>query len=286
MSGFWQDYNELSSSAKGRKLILWGRSEDWTAKTLSKISHLNVEYIIDSSEVFHDTYFLGYKVFLPKKLLDEDLDNIFIIITASAYKSIEISMSKFGLIPGKNYCCTPEYKDWSLLQDIKDYDQDIIICCSDNTGEEGGKRFSKLGGGLFVYNTKSNEISRKLVGHFRQIIKINDLYYLIEFIEKKLYVLDSKLKIKTKVELDQDIKKKLKPHYCGIAYHEASNQIFVSNSGNDTISIYKANSLKHSKTFFISKKTKEIGGGLHHINDLTIVGDSLFVSCFSVTGSW
>ncbi len=286
MSGFWKNYTEITSIGNEKKILLWGRSEDWTAKTLSKISHLKVAYIIDSSDVFHETDFLGYRVYLPEILLNENLDDVFIIITASAYKSIQLSMSKFGLIAGKHYCCTPEYKDWALLQDIKEYDQDILICCSDNTLEEGGKRFSKLGGGLFVFNTKSNEITRKLDGHFRQIINIRNLYYVVEFIQKKLYVLNEKFEIHSIIELDQSSDKKFKPHYCGIAYHESSDQIFVSNSGNDTISVYSRKNLKSSKTFYITSKTEKSGGGLHHINDLAVVGDSLLISCFSVTGSW
>lgn len=286
MGGFWKTYDEVRDSAKGKKLIFWGRSEDWTAKTLSNIKDLKVAYIVDSSETYQNTKFLGLDVFLPSKLSEESLDDIFIVITASAYKSIELSMEEFNLKQGVHYCCTPEYKDWALLQDIKDYDRNLIITCSDNTLEEGGKRFSKLGGGIYLFNTKTHELKNMYQGHFRQIVEVDNLYYVVEYIEKLLYVFDKEFKVVKKIELDQTFDKKQKPHYCGLAYHERSDQFFVANSGTDTISVYEKSTLKLKNIIYISEKTKKVGGGLHHINDLVIVEDNLFVSCFSVTGAW
>lgn len=286
MSGLWKNYNQVRESAKGKKLIFWGRSEDWTAKTLSKIKDLNISYIIDSSDTYCNTKFLGLNVFLPNKLNEENINDIFILITASAYKSIEISMDKFGLKQGVHYCCTPEYKDWALLQNIKEYDQNLIITCSDNTLKEGGKRFSKLGGGIYLFNTKTHKLKNMYQGHFRQIVEVNSRYYVVEYTQKMLYVFDNNFNFIKKVKLDQSNINKLKPHYCGLAYHEASKQFFVANSGNDTISIYEYPSLQLKKLIYISEKTKKAGGGLHHINDLTVIEDSLFVSCFSVSGSW
>ncbi|MDX4039816.1 DUF4915 domain-containing protein [Aliarcobacter skirrowii] len=286
MSGFWKNYEEVRSSSKDKKLILWGRSEDWTAKTLSNIKDLKVSYIVDSSETYHNTKFLGLDVFLPTKLNEENLDDIFIIITASAYKSIELSMEKFNLKQGIHYCCTPEYKDWALLQEIKDYDRNLIITCSDNTLAEGGKRFSKLGGGIYLFNTKTHELKNMYQGHFRQIVEVDNFYYVVEYIEKLLYVFDKEFKVVKKIELDQTPEMKQKPHYCGLAYHEKTKQFFVANSGDDTISVYDKNTLKLKNIIYISEKTKKEGGGLHHINDLIIVEDYLYVSCFSITGAW
>lgn len=286
MGGFWKSYDEVRVSSKDKKIIFWGRSEDWTAKTLSKIKDLKVEYIVDSSEAYSGSNFLGYDVYLPKKLEEENLDSIFIIITASAYKSIEISMEKFNLKQGIHYCCTPEYKDWALLQEIKDYDKNLIITCSDNTLEEGGKRFSKLGGGIYLFNTKTHKLKNMYQGHFRQIVQVDNLYYVVEYVEKLLYIFDKKFQVIKKVELDQTDDKKQKPHYCGLAYHEKSKQFFIANSGTDSISIYDSVTLKLKETIYVSEKTKRAGGGLHHINDLTVVEDNLYVSCFSVTGAW
>lgn len=286
MAGFWKSYDELRDSCKNKKVIFWGRSEDWTAKTLSKIKDIKISYIVDSSEAYENSQFLGLDVFLPSKIASENLDDIFIIITASAYKSIEISMEKFNLVSGVHYCCTPEYKDWALLQEIKDYNRDLIITCSDNTLEEGGKRFSRLGGGIYLFNTKTHNLKNMCQGHFRQIVEVDNLYYVVEYIEKNLYVFNKKFEILKKIQLDQTDNKKQKPHYCGLAYHEKSERFFVANSGTDSISVYDKKSLKLIDTFYISEKTQKVGGGLHHINDLTIVDDSLFVSCFSITGSW
>lgn len=286
MSGIWKTYDELRESCINKKVVLWGRSEDWTAKTLAKIQDIQIEYIIDRSGTYKGTTFLGYDVFTPDKIDEEDANSLFIIITASAYTSINTSLKDLEFKPGLHYCCTPEYKDWAIMHEIKEYDRNLLISCSDNTTEEGGKRFSKMGGGLYLFNTKDHSLKNKLRGHFRQIVQIDELYYVVEYVEKLLYIIDKEFNVIQKVELDQDIEKKQKPHYCGLAYHEESNLLFVTNSGTDTISVYEKESLKLINTIFISDKTKRVGGGLHHINDLSVVDDSLFVSCFSVTGSW
>lgn len=286
MNSIWKSYDEVRDISKGKKIIFWGRSEDWTEKTLSKMTDLKIDYIIDRSEIFKGTRFLGHDVYTPDKLKYEEKNSIFIIITASAYKSIELSLSELNFKPGIHYCCSPEYKDWSLLQEIKDYDRNLLISCSDNTLEEGGKRFSKMGGGLYLFNTKSHKLENKKQGHFRQILDVDNMYYVVEYVEKLLYVFDKKFNLNNKIELDQSDNKNQKANYCGLAYHEKSQQLFVANSGSDSISVYKKNGMKLVRVIHVSEKAKKSGGGLHHINDLTVVDDALLVSCFSITGSW
>ena len=286
MKNIWKSYEDIRKIAKGKKIIFWGRSDDWLLKTKQKIPDLEIDYIIDRSEAFKGKKFFGHSVYLPSRLEKEDKNSIFIIITASAYKSVILDLDKLNFNPGTDYCCSPEFKDWALLQDIKNYDTDIIISCSDNTLEEGGRRFSKMGGGLYLFNTKSNELVCKKQGHFRQIIEIDNLYYIVEYVEQLLYVFDKQFNVLNKIELDQSDAKDQKPNYCGLTYHKKSNQLFVTNAGTDTISIYDKENFELKKIIDISNKSKNSGGGLHHINDLTVVNDSLFVSCFSISGNW
>ncbi len=40
MSGIWKSWTELRKSCKGKKVVLWGRSEDWVHKTLPPIRNI------------------------------------------------------------------------------------------------------------------------------------------------------------------------------------------------------------------------------------------------------
>ena len=59
-----------------------------------------------------------------------------------------------GYQPGADFVCSPEFRDWGKLQEMRTFDRDVIISSSDYK-EEGKKRFSKMGGGIYSYNTAS-----------------------------------------------------------------------------------------------------------------------------------
>ncbi len=282
MQEIWKSWIELKKIAETKKIILWGRSEDWVPKTTPKVK---CEYIIDRNPAYIGTTFNGLNVYLPEKLDEEKNDEIFIVITGGVYESISDSLNDLNYIPGKHYCVTPEIKDWGLLQEIREYNKDIIVSCSDYS-EKGKKRYSKMGGGIYIVNTRDNSLEKKIGGHFRQIVKVRENYYVTEFVEKKVYVLDSDFKKIEVLETDQTPDKSEKPNGCGIAYHERMDLIFVANAGSDTINVYERENFKCIDTIHISDKFRKYGDGQHHINDISIANDSLLVSCFSISGNW
>ena len=279
----WTEVKKICSTKK--KVILWGRSDDWVPKTISKLKNFEDKYIIDINPAYNETYFHGLPVHLPNKLNDEKKKDIYIIITGSVYENIADSLDKLGFEAGKNYCCTPEIKDWSLLQEIREFDKDIIIACSDYS-DKSKKRFSKMGGGIYVFNTKKHELEKKYAGHFRQIIKVDDSYYTVEWVEKKVYVFSKDFKKIGEFDIDQTKEQSEKPNACGIAYHKKTDLFFIANAGSDTINIYEKKNFKCIDTIHISDKFVKYGDGQHHINDICVADDNLLVSCFSISGYW
>jgi len=264
---------------------LWGRSEDWVPKTLPKLKSSKDKYIVDINPSYQGTVFRGLSVYLPDKLKDENKDDIYVIITGGVYESIATSLNDLGFEPGKHYCCTPEIKDWGLLQEIREYDKNIIIACSDYK-DKSKKRHSKMGGGIYVYNTKENTLEKKIAGHFRQVKRVDEYFYAVEWVEKKIYVLSKDFTKIKELEIDQTSDKSEKPNACGIAYHKGKDLIFIANAGSDTINIYKKKNFKCIDTIHISDKFLKTGDGKHHINDICISDDNLLVSCFSISGYW
>lgn len=285
MSGIWKEWSEVRKACENKKVILWGRSEDWVHKTLQKLDGIKIEYIVDNNKEYDGTMYHNIEVVQPNKLKSLGT-NIMIIITGGVYESILDSIEELGYAQGKDCCCSPVFKDWALLHEIREYDQNILISCSDYDEKEGGKRYSKMGGGLYTFNTCTLKLEKKLGGHFRQMVLVDEFYYIVEFVEKLVYVVDKNYNLVAKYPLDQTKNQNEKPNGCGIAYDSKRKLFFVANAGSDTINIYEKNNFKHIDTIFISRKSTKAGGGLHHINDLTVSENSLLVSCFSVTGSW
>ena len=286
MQDIWKSWTEVKKiCSKKKKVILWGRSEDWVPKTTPKLKFSRDSYIVDSNPAYNGTSFEGLQIFLPEKLKEENKNDIYIIITGSVFQSISKSLNDLGFEAGKHYCCTPAIRDWGLLQEIREYDKNIIIACSDYR-DKSKKRFSKMGGGIYVYNTKDNELQKKISGHFRQIIRVDDKYYTVEWVEKKVYVLSKDLNKIDEIMIDQTTDKSEKPNACGITYHDKKKLFFIANAGSDTINIYDKKNFKCIKTIHISDKFLKVGDGQHHINDICVADDTLLVSCFSISGYW
>ena len=160
MKDLWKSWNEVKKICQDKTVVFWGRSEDWIPKTVNKIEKCVDKIIIDRNPTYEGSFFRDLPIFLPSKIDSLNIDDIYIIITGGVYESIAEDLVNLGFVPGKNFCCTPEIRDWGLLQEIREYDKNIIVSCSDYS-EKGGKRYSKLGGGIYICNTRNNSIEKK-----------------------------------------------------------------------------------------------------------------------------
>ncbi len=285
MHEMWKTWTEVKKICAHRKVVLFGRSDDWIPKTAPKLAFAKEKYIVDSNPAYHGAEFWGMTVFSPNKLLSEIKDKIYIVITAGPYESVASQLIEMGFHAGTNFCCTPEIRDWGLLQEIRDYNRDIIIACSDYS-EKGQKRHSKLGGGLYVCNTAESTLDKKASGHFREVAVIGDQLYAVEYVQKKIHVFSKDFKKLDELDIDQSGKNEEKPNACGIAYYPKKKLIFVANAGSDTINVYDEVNFKFREKIQFSPKFNQTGQGQHHINDICIAGESLLVSYFSYSGNW
>ena len=285
MQDIWKSWIEVKKLCSNKKVIFWGRSEDWIPKTVKKFENCIDKYIIDRNPSYKGTSFRGLPIYMPDHINSENRNDIYIIITGGVYESIAEDLDNMGFVAGRDYCCTPEIKDWGLLQEIREYDQNIIVSCSDYS-EKGGKRYSKLGGGIYICNTKDNSLEKKIGGHFREIVRVGEYYYVTEFVEKKVFVLSKDFNKLDEFEIDQTSDKSEKPNACGITYSDSQDLFFIANAGSDTINVYEKDDFRHIETIHMSQKFLKTGDGQHHINDVCIADGTLLASCFSISGNW
>jgi len=116
----WLDWPELSKILKQKKKVyLFGRSEDWVPKTLTKWNKYKIDIIIlDNNPAYNNTTFLGYKVENPRVLKKFDYKQDYVIITAEP-DTVIFELEKLKIIAENNFCCTPEIKEWGKLQELK-----------------------------------------------------------------------------------------------------------------------------------------------------------------------
>ena len=277
MKDIWKNWTEVKKLCKNKRIVFFGKSEDWIHKTIRKLPH-KPDYIIDSNLGYEGTTVGDLKVYAPDKLIADNKDEVYIIITAGPYESVVEQLESYNLEPGKHFCCTPEYMDFRLIHEIHEYDKRVLVASSDYS-EKKNHRYSKAGGGLYVYDIKSRSIEKKVPGHFRQIVQIGNYIYALEYVEMKLYVVSLDFKVLEKLPLDR-------PNTCGIDYSSKRNAIYITNAATDIISIYDKDKFKLIDEIKFSNKFDKQGVGQHHINDMCIVEDSLYVSYFSYSGNW
>ncbi len=278
MAGWWKTWPEVNGLLKNKRLVLYGRSEDWIPKTLSRLD-VSPDYIVDRNPIYHGSEYRDILVVPPDHLLKDSKDEIFIVITSGVYEGIVSFLLDEGFVAGVHFCNSPEYKDYALLEDIRNYEQDVVIACSDYH-DNTKMRYSRAGGGIYNYHIGPNTLTRLAKGCFRQLVDTGDFIYAVEFVEAKLYKFDRDFKVVITYPLDA-------ANYCGIDYDRKRQCLYLINAASDTISVHRETDFKLLQKVEYSSKNKSDGTtSQHHTNDCCICGDYLYVSYFSHSGNW
>ena len=274
---WWQSWARLGQLTEGKKVILWGRSEDWVPKTVSRLPH-KVGYIVDRNEGYTGEVFLDLEVKLPTAIESEDRDASYIVITAGPYEGIVATLLDRGYEPGRHFCCCPEFKDYQLLEAMRNYDQQILVSCSDYL-DATKAQYSPAGGGLYRYHIGPNEVERVAKGCFRQVQIHDGHYFAVEYVDMNVHVLDKGFEVVEKKPLDL-------PNYCGLTVDPKRKVFVIINAAYDTISVHDCDSFKLIERYDYSDKYKHGVTSNHHLNDCCLAGDYLYVSYFSRSGTW
>lgn len=279
MDAWWKSWNEVRGLVKGKRVVFYGRSEDWVPKALPELP-APPEYLVDGNAAYDGTEFYGIGVSKVDRLAQDTANNIYVLITAGSYTGIVETLIDMGLQPGQQFCCCPAFRDYAYLEAMRVYEQQIIVTSPDYK-DRSKTRYSRAGGGIFRYHLGSpgNEIEPLAQGNFRQIVANGRYFYAVEFNECKVYVFDRDFKVVEKFALDR-------PHYCGIEFDPKRKLLVLVNSGTDMISFHDAENFALVDRIHFSEKSDETGPSHHHLNDACVAGDEMFVSYFSRSGNW
>ena len=114
----WQDLSFKLNNEKKRKLVLFGRSEDWVPKALRKLKQFN-PIICDSNIRYDKTRFEGINVFHKSKFLkNKDKEKFFFVITTGSYNSVIKELKRNNKLSGKDFVCLPDFYDFAFLDNL------------------------------------------------------------------------------------------------------------------------------------------------------------------------
>lgn len=273
----WLDWFSLNRLVAAKsKIYLYGRSEDWVHKCLNKLA-VRPQAIIDRDPAYHGSYYHGLPIFPLNEV--EDLSDSFFIITAGEYDGIIDGLLALGLTPGLDFACSPDFKDYRTVIEFHELNFEILISCSDYN-DQMRARSSRLGGGFYIYNTKTAEIEKVATGSFRQFEKYSGQFVAVDYVSREVVFFDEKFNVKKTVALP-------KSNYCGLAIDHLNDVAFLANAGDDSIMALR--DLSGDNPWFEELSVLPDRQGRNresHINDLFFCDNKLFFSYFSRSGNY
>lgn len=274
---WWQSWRSVRARSSDRKIVFWGRSEEWIPKSVHKINS-DVAFIVDINPRFQGTVYLGFDVISPEEFFQKDRNDYYVIITTSVFEGVVPVLEENGFIPAVDFACCPEYRDFQILENMRRYRQEVIVSCSDYLNQ-ASSRYSREGGGLYKYSIGENTCERMAVGQFRQVEQVGDYFYAVEFVTMELVIFDRDFKVVERRDLRE-------PNFCGIAYEPKRDILALANSTTDHISIFERENFRLLESIPFSSKCAVDAKSPHHLNDLCFDGDVLYSSYFSFGGAW
>jgi hypothetical protein len=272
IENMWQTWDSIKLAVKGRKAYLYGRSEDWVHKAVAKLPS-DLVGIIDRETEYHDKEYKGLKVIPLERI--ESIHDCYFIITAGDFDGIVENLIKLGLKPGEDFSCSPDFRDYKVLEEIKSHNVSILFSSSDYN-DATRARGSKEGGGLFVLETPAGKITRVATGSFRQFERSGNYIYAVEYVEKALFKFDLDFNVVSKADLK-------KPNFCGLAINHQDKLIYLANAGTDEIYTFDLETLTEIR--HRNFHTNSLGSE-HHVNDLCFYNGILYCSYFSFCGGF
>lgn len=269
----WLDFNQMLKASQGRKIIFWG-CFDWFEKTTRKCS-FDISHLVDTStDVQGSKIHHGYDVLDPSTLKGiKDKKRYYVIITTSAFYDVIDQMMSYGYEPGSDFCVSPLLKNFKVIEDIRSKEVEILFSSNDGPNINPDK-----GGGLYLYKTKNFQLEKKVSGVVRGFTEQDGKYFMVDALTG-IQILDSDFK-----QLDiLTLPKQSYPH--GILTDKENNLLYVVLARRDEIQAYDLKSLKPVRTITLSDKFRNTGQYAHHMNDIWLDGESLYISMFSYTGN-
>lgn len=265
---------EVRKRSEGKAVVLYGRSEDWVHKSLSRLTA--VFGIVDRNEEYHGQEYLGIPIMEPSAV--REIENPYFVITASEFHAISDLLIESGFLPGKDFCCSPDFRSYARLEHLETLKGEIFFSSSDYL-DKARARGSARGGGIYRLDLETGLTYSLFRGSIRQFTSLkNGSWIAIDFVLNRVILLSPGFKVEGFAAIPS-------ANACGLAVSEEEDLILVADAGKDCIYVFNSADLSLLRTFHPfgqgENSTKK-----HHLNDLAILGENVYFSYFSASGEY
>jgi hypothetical protein len=263
---------DLNKNSKGRKIVLFGAGPI-SEKTARILDGYKIDSIVDNAPNLWGKIELNVEILPPKSIYEKD--NSYIVICTTSFAEVSAQLNSYGLNSGTDYCVSPILNDLRVINELEGISKKILF----TSGSPKDKN-PLYGGGVYELTVDGDEWKYKkiITGNCYGLIKFNDNYISVDT-DMGIFEFDINYNIVRSKKLPSGVR----AH--GVQYSKKHKNFYVAGSYYDGVLILdeEFNIIDDIK---LSYKKERYGVPKHHCNDCLVVDDSLFISMFSVTGSW
>jgi hypothetical protein len=266
-------FTQIDKICLKKKLILFGAG--LISEKLCKRLKTKPVLIVDNSSNLWGEMQDNVQIDSPSKLESHSSGEFFIIICSTSYSEIKNQLIGYGFSDKVDFTISPLLKDILVIFQLENLTKEIIFT-------SGSPKIDNpsFGGGVYKLSLEADswKYEKKFSGHTYGILKKED-HLIMTDANEGILVFDKELKLLDRFALPTG----LRAH--GIDFSERHNVYVIASSEQDAIIFLDSKFKVIDKVNFSYKKSR-LNKAEHHCNDLHIVGDSVYVSMFSVTGNY
>ena len=266
-------FTQIDKFCNNKNLILFGAG--LISEKLCKRLKTKPTLIVDNSSNLWGELQEGIRIESPEKLKHYNSGEVFIVVCSTSYSEIKEQLMRYGFSEKLDFTISPLLKDILVIFEIENLTKEIVFT-------SGSPKINNplFGGGVYKLIVEADiwKYEKKFSGHTYGILEKND-HLIMTDANEGILVFDKTLKLIERFALPSG----LRAH--GIDFSEKHDVYVIASSEQDAVIFLDSKFNVIDKVNFSYKKAQSKKAE-HHCNDLHIVGDSIYVSMFSVTGNY
>ena len=266
-------FTQIDKFCNNKNLILFGAG--LISEKLCKRLKTKPTLIVDNSSNLWGELQEGIRIESPEKLKPYNSGEVFIVVCSTSYSEIKEQIMRYGFSEKLDFTISPLLKDILVIFEIENLTKEIVF-----TSGSPKTNNPLFGGGVYKLILEADiwKYEKKFSGHTYGILEKND-HLIMTDANEGILVFDKTLKLIERFALPSG----LRAH--GIDFSEKHDVYVIASSEQDAVIFLDSKFNVIDKVNFSYKKAQSKKAE-HHCNDLHIVGESIYVSMFSVTGNY
>ncbi len=265
-----QDINKYQHE---RPIVLFGAG-NISSKTRRLLHDKELAAIADNASNHWGTEQLGVEVKNPE-FLNGNRDKYYVVICTTSFAEVSSQLQSFGFKGMEDFIVSPILNDLRIISELEDIQKELIFTSGSPAQED-----ESYGGGVYsmTVNGDTWQHKKQISGNCYGLIRFNDNFISVNT-ELGIFEFDKDFNIVRNKVLPADTR----GH--GVAYSEDLKRFYIVGSYIDGVLVLDER-FNIIDSIHFSDKRNYYKAPAHHCNDCCLVGNSLYVSMFSVTGNW